>query len=109
MHEIRTTINWPKETDEEIITGIIKQPGVSFMLTPVGDWIYKEGHLIGLKYQNQYFFRQDADAVDYSNMFTGEAPPTRAQRTAGMRWYKQSERKCFTFNKESGKWEPEKL
>lgn len=105
MYEIRITINWTKETDQEVLDGIMKQPGISMMATPAGDWIYREGRLIGVRHQGIHYFKQTSLPADYSNMHTAEAPPSRAQRTPGMRWYKPSEKKFHKFV--DGKWEAE--
>ena len=88
MLEIRTTLSWNLETDPDIIRGIMSQPGVSVIETPIGRWIKNDRPIIGFIYQDKYYFKpQNTEESLGNNIHTSITPPTRAQRYVGLRWH----------------------
>lgn len=86
MLEIRTTLSWNLETDEDVIRGIMSQPGISVIETPIGRWIKNDRPIIGLIYQDKYYFKPESSAQS-TNIYTAITPPTRAQRYVGLKWF----------------------
>lgn len=87
MLEIRTTLSWNLESDPEVVRGIMSQPGISIIETPIGRWIKNDRPIIGLIYQDKYYFKPETGMAAQTNIHTSISAPTRAQRYPGLKWH----------------------